>query len=126
MNTATTMGAALVVFGVALALVSGGMEETYAVALGVAGAVLLVYMGVGLYSRGRSDADRLHEIDSARRRSAVESTSSYVAGAGAALALLGFVGASASDAGWLPQAVFGAAFVYLAFAFTWMRRREDV
>lgn len=111
-DKSNAMGAALVVFGAALAVTVGASGDTTALVLGFIGAVALFYMGIGLYSRGNTDEDALFEADEETKRATLHRTSSYVAGIAAVVALAGFVAATASGEPLVVRAVFGAVFLY--------------
>ena len=106
------MGVVLLVFGGVLAVVAGSSGDTTAVVLGFIGAVALFYMGIGLYSRGNTDEDTLHETDETTKRSTLHRTSSYVAALAAVVALAGFVAATASGESFVVRAVFAVVFLY--------------
>gem|GEM_PF-3271011 len=111
-NTSNVMGVALIVFGAALAVTAGSSGDTTAVVLGFIGAVALFYMGIGLYSRGNTDEETLHETEETTKRSTLHRTSSYVAGVAALVALAGFVSATASGESLAVRGVFGVVFLY--------------
>ncbi len=125
MNTAKTMGAALLVFGVAVAAYTGSTGEAAVAVPGVAVAALLLYLGIGLYSRSRTGEDRLHMVEESSRRGFVDETATYVAAAAAFGGFLGFATASVTAAGWLAQAVFAAVFLYSLAALVWLRENTD-
>ncbi len=125
MDTARTMGAALLIFGVALAATAGSTGEPVLLAAGIVGAALLLYLGIGLYSRSLTGEERLHEVDEDSRSAFVDSTAYYVAAAAAVVGFLGFAAASATGAGPLPLLVFGGVFLYSLAAAVWIRRRRE-
>lgn len=124
MDTARTMGVALLAFGVALAATAGSTGEPVLLVSGVAGAGLLLYLGIGLYSRSLTGEERLHEVEEESRSEFVDSTAYYVAAAAAVVGFLGFAAASATGAGMLPLVVFGAVFLYSIAATVWIHRRR--
>ncbi|MFP4175415.1 MAG: hypothetical protein ACLFSW_06540 [Halobacteriales archaeon] len=126
-DKSNAMGVVLILFGAALALTAGSSGDTTAVVLGFIGAVALFYMGIGLYSRGNTDEDTLHETEEATKRSTLYRTSSYVAGVTAIVALAGFVSATASEESLVVRAVFGVVFLYtLPISLRLWRRSSEV
>jgi len=123
-DKSNAMGAALVVFGVALAVLSGSSGDTTALVLGFIGSVALFYMGIGLYSRGNTEEGALHETEETTKRSTLYRTSSYIAGLAAVGALFGFVAATASDERLVVRALFGVVFLYTLPVAVRLRRRS--
>ena len=112
LNTSNVMGVALIVFGVALAVLAGSSGERTALILGFIGSVALFYMGIGLYSRGNTEEGALHESEETTKRSTLYRTSSYVAAVAAVGALVGFVATTALEESLLVRAVFAVVFLY--------------
>lgn len=106
------MGAALLVFGVTLAVTVGASGDRNAVVLGLVGAVALFYMGIGLYSRGNTDTGLLRASDDTTKRSSLYRTSSYVAAAAALGALSGFALATLSGESLVVRLLFAVVFLY--------------
>lgn len=106
------MGVALLGFGVGLALITGASGDRNAVVLGLIGSASLVYMGIGLYSRGNTETGLLRDSDEATKRATLHRTASYVAGAAAvgAVVLFGFV--TAEDGSLIVRIFFAGVFLY--------------
>ncbi len=123
-DTAKTMGVALLVFGVAVAGYTGSTGEPALAAAGVAAGALLLYMGIGLYSRSHTGEERLHAAEEDSRRELLEGTASYVAAAAAAVAFIGFAAASVTSAGLIAHLVFAGVFLYSLASLAWLRGEE--
>lgn len=106
------MGVALLVFGVALALLVGASGDRNAIVLGFIGSASLVYMGIGLYSRGNTETGLLRDSDETTKRSTLHRTASYVAGVAAVGALVVFGSATANDESLVVRLVFAGIFLY--------------
>ncbi|MDY6779024.1 MAG: hypothetical protein SV760_00430, partial [Halobacteria archaeon] len=78
MNKSNAMGFVLLVLGTALALTVGTSSSKIALPLGFLGATALVYMGIGLYSRGNTRTGELRTSDDEDRGRSLGRTATYV------------------------------------------------
>jgi len=111
-NTSNVMGVALIGFGVGLALLVGASGGRNAIALGFIGSASLVYMGIGLYSRGNTETGLLRDSDETTKRATLHRTASYIAGAAAVGALVLFGTVTAQEGGVATRVFFAAIFLY--------------
>lgn len=111
-NTSNVMGAALLVFGIALAVTVGASGDRTAIVLGFVGAVALFYMGIGLYSRGNTETGLLRASGEETKRSSLYRTSSYVGAAASVGALGGFALTTLAGEPLVVRLLFAVVFLY--------------
>ncbi|MDY6764748.1 MAG: hypothetical protein SV377_03540 [Halobacteria archaeon] len=113
MNKSKAMGLVLLLLGAGLALTVGLYAESGLVlAVGFSGVVALFYMGIGLYSRGKTVTGLLRTTDDDDRNRSLYRTTAYVSGLAAAGGLIGFVAVTANQGELLVRLVFGIVFLY--------------
>lgn len=128
MNKSRAMGLVLLLLGMGLALTVGlYAESTLVLVTGFFGVVALFYMGIGLYSRGKTVTGLLRDTDDEDRNRVLYRTTAYVSGLAAAGGLIGFVSVTANQGSLVVRLVFGVVFLYnLPLSVVMWRRSNEL
>lgn len=113
MNKSEAMGLVLLLLGLSLALTVGIYSSSILVlGVGFVCVTLLFYMGIGLYSRGKTVAGVLRDSDEDDRDRAMYRTTAYISALVSLGALVGFGLATLQNSSIFVKALFGLIFLY--------------